>query len=330
VVVTSRTRGDLSRQTGTSSLTRRPGEERLDRGGKCSKERSIGTTLAMDLPMNVSSKPDRVNGRSTPRNYSSVVCDADTPRLFVEALRALHQAGVEFLIGGAFALSRYTGIERFTKDLDIFVREADCARTLETLAGIGCQTEWTFRHWLAKARRDDALIDVIYGSGNGVAMVDDQWFAHAPAADVCGIASRLSPAEELIWSKAFVMERERFDGADVMHVIRGIGPDLDWPRLIARFGEHWRVLMSLLVLYAFVYPSERHQIPAWVSDELTQRLASGWNDDLRNGKTSFGPLLSREQYLPDLEHFGYIDGRLVSGCMTPGEIAEWTGAIEHK
>ena len=83
-------------------------------------------------------------------------------------------------------------------------------------------------------------------------------------------------------------------------------------------------------MYAFVYPSERHQIPAWVVDELTQRLASGWNDDLRNGKTSFGTLLSREQYLPDLQQFGYVDGRLVAGCMTPGEIAEWTGAIERE
>ncbi len=273
-------------------------------------------------------QPDRVNQGSTPRNYSSIVCDGDTPPLFVQTLRALRDAGVEFLIGGAFALSRYTRIERFTKDLDVLVREADCARTLDVLARIGCQTEWTFRHWLAKARRDDALIDVIYGSGNGVAMVDDQWFVHAPEAEVCGIVARLSPPEELIWSKSFVMERERFDGADILHVIRGVGRDLDWPRLIARFGDHWRVLLSHLVLYAFAYPSARHQIPAWVSDELTQRLASGWNDDLRHGKTCFGTLLSREQYLSDLQQFGYIDGRLVLGSMTPGEIAEWTGAIQ--
>src|SRR5262249_62152878 len=119
------------------------------------------------------------------------------PPLFAETLRALSDAGVEFLIGGAFALSKYTGIERFTKDLDIFVREADCARTLDVLRRIGCQTEWTFRHWLAKARRDAALIDVIYSSGNGVAMVDDEWFAYAPEAEVCGIVSKLSPPEEL-------------------------------------------------------------------------------------------------------------------------------------
>ncbi len=281
--------------------------------------------------MNARIQPDRVIGGPTPSsNYSSTVCDGDTPPLFVETLRVLSEAGVEFLIGGAFALSQYTRIARFTKDLDIFVREVDCARTLDVLGRIGCQTEWTFRHWLAKARRGDALIDVIYGSGNGVAMVDDQWFAHAKEAEVCGLVARLTPPEELIWSKSFVMERERFDGADILHVIRGVGPELDWPRLIARFGDHWRVLLSHLVLYAFAYPSTRHQIPAWVSDELTQRLASGWHDDLRNGETCFGTLLSREQYLPDLEQLGYVDSRLVVGSMTPGEIAEWTRAIQRR
>jgi hypothetical protein len=280
--------------------------------------------------MNPSPQPERVNGQPAPRHYSSILCGADTPALFSETLRVLRDDGVDFLIGGAFALSRYTGIDRATKDLDIFVREGDCARTLDALARIGCQTQWTFRHWLAKATRDDALIDVIYSSGNGVAQVDDEWFTHAPQAEVCGIVSRLSPPEELIWSKSFVMERERFDGADIQHVIRSIGPDLDWPRLIARFGDHWRVLLSHLVMYAFVFPSERHQIPAWVSDELTQRLASGWSDDLRNGKTCFGTLLSREQYLPDLREQGYVDGRLVVGAMTAGEIAEWTEAIREE
>jgi len=210
--------------------------------------------------MNPSPQPAGVNGQTAPPKYSSIVCDADTPALFSETLRVLREDGVEFLIGGAFALSRYTGIDRSTKDLDIFVREGDCARTLDALARIGCKTEWTFRHWLAKATRDDALIDIIYSSGNGVAQVDDEWFAHAPQAEVCGIVSRLSPPEELIWSKSFVMERERFDGADIQHVIHNIGAKLDWPRLIARFGDHWRVLLSHLVMYAFVFQIGRAHV----------------------------------------------------------------------
>ena len=41
----------------------------------------------------------------------------------------------------------------------------------------------------------------------------------------------LCPPEEMIWSKAFVQERERFDGADVLHVFRTLGRTLSWDRL---------------------------------------------------------------------------------------------------
>jgi hypothetical protein len=263
------------------------------------------------------------------RNYSSNVCDDDTPLLYPEALHALQRARVPFLIGGAYALARYTGIERFTKDLDIFVMERDCGRALEVLADLGCRTERTFHHWLAKGIRDDGLIDVIYGSGNGVAVVDEDWFTYAQAERICDVDVTICPPEELLWSKAFVVERERYDGADVLHVIRGLGPDLNWARLIARFGEHWRVLLSHLVLYGFVYPSERHRIPRWVNDELIARFSADLDDDLSRGKACLGTLLSRQQYLPDIDREGFGDGRLIEGVMTPSEIAAWTSAIDE-
>lgn len=87
-----------------------------------------------------------------------------------------------------------------------------------------------------------------------------------------GVRVQLTPPEELIRSKAFVQERERFDGADVLHLVRHVGESLDWPRLLARFGPHWRVLLSHLVLFGFAYPSQRHQIPQWVMTALTRRL----------------------------------------------------------
>ena len=43
----------------------------------------------------------------------------------------------------------------------------------------------------------------------------------------------LAPPEEMIWSKAFVCERERYDGADVNHLLRACGRQMDWQRLLA-------------------------------------------------------------------------------------------------
>jgi hypothetical protein len=184
-----------------------------------------------------------------------------------------------------------------------------------------------FPHWLGKVHRDGHFIDVIFSSGNGVARVDDLWFEHAPKTNLLGVIVRLSPVEEMIWSKAFIQERERFDGSDVLHLLRETGPALDWPRLLMRFGDYWRVLLSHIILFGFVYPDKRQNVPAWVMEELMRRL----NVSRPNAQSDicYGTLLSREQYLYDVEHLKYRDGRQQpDGPMTREQIDIWTAAIK--
>ena len=246
---------------------------------------------------------------------------------YIDALRKLQDTNIPFLLGGAFAFSHYSKIPRETKDLDVFVRPADCPRVLEAFDRLGYQTELPFPHWLGKIHRDAYFMDVIFNSGNGVARVDDLWFDHAPRAEVLGLIVRLSPAEEMIWSKAFIQERERFDGADVLHLLRETGPSLDWPRLLMRFGDYWRVLLSHLILFGFAYPDKRQNIPSWVMEELVRRLMVS-----RPNLTSdvcYGTLLSREQFLYDVERLKYRDGRAEpDGPMTREQIEIWTAAID--
>src|SRR5687767_2592488 len=187
------------------------------------------------------------------------------PRIYsfyCTALRAIQTSRVPFLVGGAYALARHTGIVRHTKDVDIFTRPEDCERVLRVLSAAGYRTELTDPRWIAKAYSGEDFIDVIFNSGNGIAEVDDAWFEHAIEAKVFGLPVQLCPAEETIWSKAFIMERERFDGADIAHLLRAYGARLDWNRLLGRFGAHWRVLFSHLVLFGFIYPCERESIPS--------------------------------------------------------------------
>src|SRR4051812_15792099 len=136
-----------------------------------------------------------------------------------DAMEVLPRAGVPFLVGGAFAFIHQAGIDKSTKDLDIFSRPGDVQRLLEACAAAGYETELVFSHWLAKIRSPEGFIDVIFSSGNGIASVDDGWFEHATSEMVLGVPVKIAPAEETLWSKAFVMERERFDGADVAHLI---------------------------------------------------------------------------------------------------------------
>jgi hypothetical protein len=249
----------------------------------------------------------------------------------LRSLAILIGAGVPFLLGGAYSLAHFAGIERHTKDLDLFVRPSDRDRTLAVLEGAGYRIEVPFPHWLAKAHQHegDDFIDVIYRSGNGLAEVDDEWFANAVDGTALGVPARLCPAEEIIWSKAFVMERERFDGADLAHLLLARGRDLDWDRLLRRFGPHWRVLLAHLTLFGYIYPREREAIPARVMAELAGRLRDETEAPAPDDPACQGPFLSRSQYLVDLAR-GYQDARVKPrGAMTAEDIEIWTAGIQR-
>jgi hypothetical protein len=265
-----------------------------------------------------------------PVNTGSIPLPGD-PRLtfYIEALHLLETTDVPFLVGGAFAHSRYTGRERDTKDLDVMLRREDVFRALDAYANAGYHVEVPFPHWLAKVRREHQYIDVVFSSGNGIVRVDERWFAHAVPAEVLGITVPLCPAEELLWSSAFVQERERYDGAAVLHLLHAQAAYFDWPRLLERFGSNWPVLFSYLIVFRFAYPDRRGHVPDEVMDELTDRLQEQRPEP--DNRICFGTLLSREQYLFDVEQLGYADARLrPHGSMTPEQTEIWTKAIGSK
>ena len=257
------------------------------------------------------------------------IIDPTARDFYVRALGKLEESHVPYLVGGAYAFARYTGIERHTKDFDIFIRGSDFDRAAEVLAKAGYKTELTFPHWIGKAYHDEDFIDIIFSAGNGVAEVDDLWFRYAVPETVLGKKVQLIPAEEMLWSKGLIMERERYDGADVAHVLHAVGPKLDWRRLIDRYGDYWRVLYVHLILFGFIYPSDRDRIPKAVMEELSGRLARELKDPPPEEKVCNGTILSRQQYLKDVTDWGYKDARLQPlGNMSAEDIAHWTKGIE--
>ncbi|ALA59019.1 nucleotidyltransferase domain-containing protein [Nitrospira moscoviensis] len=248
--------------------------------------------------------------------------------VYRDALTVLREAGVPALIGGAFAFESYTGIVRQTKDLDLFVRPRDSERLLRTLAQAGYRTELRFPHWLGKAWKEDASIDVIFSSGNGLCTVDDGWFTHAPPAVVLGLDVALTPAEETIWSKAFVMERNRYDGGDIAHLLRARARWLDWPRLLSRFNRHWRVLFSHVVLFGFIYPDQRLRVPDWFMREMLRRMEQDMLSLPADRRVCQGTLLSWSQYLVHIERGEYEDARLAPrGSLNPDDTAHVTAVL---
>jgi len=131
----------------------------------------------------------------------------------------------------------------------------------------------------------------------------------------------------MIWMKAYIMERERFDGADIAHIFQSCAEKLDWAHLIHRFGPDWRVLLSHLILFGYIYPGERDKIPAAIMDDLVARLRSEERTSASN-RVCRGTLLSRKQYLLDIQERGFRDARLQPRVhMSAKDIAHWTKAI---
>src|SRR5882762_9489852 len=192
--------------------------------------------------------------------------------LFQEVLTILEEKGVPYAVSGAFALRQHTGICRFTKDLDLFMTAKTSKETFAHLRQRGFECEVCDPVWLSKVRKDEFFVDLITGMSNGVIVVEDSWIERAQPAAIYGVSARVLAPEELVASKLFVAKRERFDGADIAHVIYGTHQNFDWNREMELVGENWEILLWSLVLFQYVYPAHTDYVPNWVWHELLQRF----------------------------------------------------------
>ncbi len=192
--------------------------------------------------------------------------------LFREILTLFEKKRLRYAVAGAFALHEHTGISRDTKDLDLFLTSDTVDEAMELLVEEGFECETCDPVWLYKAHRDGFFVDLITGMSNATIVVEDAWIERSKPATVHGVRTRVLAAEELLSSKLFVTRRERFDGADIAHVIYGTRGQLDWKRVQQLIGENWEVLFWALVLFRYVYPAQTSYVPEKVWRELIHRF----------------------------------------------------------
>ena len=88
--------------------------------------------------------------------------------LYRDVLEAMNERGIRYAVAGAFALQKYTGIRRRTKDLDLFLKPTDVPAALDHLCKQGFNCETLDPVWLSKARRGEYFVDLISGMSNAV------------------------------------------------------------------------------------------------------------------------------------------------------------------
>jgi hypothetical protein len=258
--------------------------------------------------------------------------------IYRKALEAINAANLRYVVAGAYAIYEHTGIYRKTKDLDLFFEPSSVIAAARALRAAGFVTRLEDTHWLAKATMGDHFVDLIYGMGNGVALIDDGWIRHSRPGILAACPVRIAPPEELIWHRLFISERHRHDMSDIVHLILCCGDALDWDRLVTRVGEHWPLLLSQVLMFGYVYPGYRANIPSWVPERLLERARGevGHNDE--DLDFTRGPLISRFSFAIDVSEWGFHSprGELIRRARQHPDIREiaqadvWDERVEDK
>lgn len=229
---------------------------------------------------------------------------AEKEQLFRDVLQEMNESGIPYAVSGTFALAQHTGIWRDTKDLDLFLPVEDVGKALDYLQRRGYEIYVKDPTWLAKAKRNGYFVDLITGMSNGVLRVDRSWIDRSVDSQVLGIPVRVLNAEELIASKLFVAFRERFDGADVVHLIYASRNNpLDWPRLIQLMGDHWELLMWSMVFFHYLYPAHSNIVPRDIWTTMIRRLEESL--DHVDVRAPFrGSLIDENMFAIDVKEWG--------------------------
>jgi hypothetical protein len=233
----------------------------------------------------------------------------DEREIYRRALEAVNAAQLPCVVAGAYAIYEHTGIYRKTKDLDLFFEPRYVVEAARALQAAGFVMRLEDAHWLAKATMGDYFIDLIYGMGNGVALIDNTWLDHSRPGILAACPVRIAPAEELIWHRLFISERHRHDMSDIVHLILCCGETLDWDRLVARVGEHWPLLLSQVLMFSYVYPGYRTNVPNWVSEQLLERARAEVGINGEDQDLTRGPLISRFSFTIDVTEWGFNSSR---------------------
>jgi hypothetical protein len=194
---------------------------------------------------------------------------------------------------------------RETKDLDIFCKPSEFPVILKVFSDKGYATEVTDARWLGKIFKGDCFIDVICNSVNSIWTVNDNWFERSLKGKLFGAEVRFTSAEDIFRCKIYIQNRERYDGADLNHLILRYGHKLNWKWILEHLDMHWQLLLGQIINFQFVYPSERQLIPEWLMEELLKRLSALNAMPTSQEKVCQGPLIDQTQYETDIKQWDF-------------------------
>jgi len=229
-----------------------------------------------------------------------------THHFYIKSLKILNEHKINFLLGGAHALQFYTGIQRDTKDLDIFCLESDYPTISYILQVHGYDSQMADERWIGKIFHQGYFIDLIFNSYNSLCPVVKGWFDDAQNKKLFGVDVKIPSAETIFLTKLYIKHRDRYDGADLNHLILKQGHIMRWGSLLQRTAGHHQLILAQILEFLYVYPGQQKQIPDWVFRELMSEAeqARATMTNLSK-KICQGPLIDRRSYDVDVLNWGF-------------------------
>ena len=187
-------------------------------------------------------------------------------------LDKLSEEQIPFALGGGLALGVYTEKFRRSKDLDVYIVPEHRDQVVRAMSECGLDDYFPVkeyhRHWIYRGHRDDVIVDAIWAMANRRADVDDRWVKGGPMVQMFEQEFRVVPPEELLWSKLYVLQRDRCDWPDIVNLVYAAGPTLDWNHLLNRVGNDRPLLKGVLSVFSWVSPQRAAEIPKQIWQKL--------------------------------------------------------------
>ena len=131
---------------------------------------------------------------------------------------------------------------------------------------------------------------------NQRAIVDDEWLSRGPEVMIRGEKLRALPVEELVWTKLYVLQKERCDWGDVFNLLNAESPSMDWDHLLNRMGDDQALLAGALAVFGWLAPDRADEIPPSVYSRLGIRGREGQKSTDSSGRVHL--LDSRPWFTP--------------------------------
>jgi hypothetical protein len=190
----------------------------------------------------------------------------DQWEVYLSAINAVRSTGINFMLGGGFALAAYTGRWRDTKDIDLYVHPNDADTAKEALLKAGFSDYYSIlpydRKWIYRSTKKDFLVDIIWAMANQRAQVDAQWFKRGRMITIRGEQLKIMPMEEFMWCKLYIMQRDHCDWTDLFNLLYANGTHLDWDHLLMRVEEDTPLLRALLEIFGWLCPAAAKKLPS--------------------------------------------------------------------